>query len=165
MLIHCHYSTNPSQFPLEFTHISTTCTPPTCIIQPTTSPTALYKTPHVWPHTLVGAVGFNLYSSIKSWTTSAWPSSAAKCSTVNPKLPGLWSRDCIFGARYWIVLIWPLAAALWRAFHPSYMRETHNNWTQDWFNIGVDMDNGHTSTQDSMLCEWGGLDRVWLCIY
>ena len=27
------------------------------------------------------------------------------------------------------------------------------------------MDNGHTSTQDSMLCKWGGLDRIRLCIY
>ena len=47
ILIHCHHSTNLSPFPLKFTHISTTCTPPTCITQPTTGPTALYKTPHV----------------------------------------------------------------------------------------------------------------------
>ena len=126
---------------------------------------------HVWPHTLVRAVGFNLYSLIRSWTTSAWPSWAAPCSMVNPMSVALWSRDCIFGARYWIVLTWPRAAALWRAFCPAYMRETHNNWTHDWYNIGVDMNNGHTSAQESMLrnasmlCECGGSDRVWLCTY
>ena len=126
ILSHCHHSMNLSQFPSS-SYTSTTCTPPTCIIQPTTGPTALYKTPHVWPHTLVRAVGFNSYSSTRSWTTSAWPSRAAKCSMVKPRLSVLWSRDSIFGARYWILRTWPPNAAMWRAFPPSYMRETHNN--------------------------------------
>ena len=109
---------------------------------------------HVWPHTLVRALGFNSYSSIRSWTTSAWPSWAAKCSMVNPRLLVLWSRDCIFGARYRIVLTWPSYAALWRALCPCYMRETHNNWTHDWYNIGVDMDNGHWHKQECIKAEY-----------
>ena len=80
-------------------------------------------------HTSVRAVGFSLYLSIRSRTTSSWPSWAAKCSMVNTLWFALWSRDCIFGARYWIVLTCPAIAAQWRALHPSCMRETHNNWT------------------------------------
>ena len=101
------------------------CTPHVHLLQymhgtPTTGPTVPHKTPAcLCPHTLVRAVRSKLYSSIRSWTTSAWPSWAAKCSMVNPRLLVLWSRDCIFGARYWIVLIWPPYAAQWRAFCPS----------------------------------------------
>ena len=56
------------------------------------------------------------------------------CSMVEPRLDVLWSRDSIFGARYWIVPTWPPAAAWWRAFCPSYRKEIHNNWTHDWNN-------------------------------
>ena len=126
ILSHCHHSNEPVSILLMLTHI---CHMHTSHMHgtPTTGPTVPHKTPHVWPHTLVRAVRSKLYSSIRSWTTSAWPSWAAKCSMVNPRLSVLWSRDCIFGARYWILLTWPPHAAQWRALCPSYMRETHNN--------------------------------------
>ena len=144
-----------SQFLLMFTHICHMHTSHMHCTPHYWPYTALYKTPHVWPHTLVRAVGFNLYPSIRSWTISAWPSWAAKCSVVNPLWVVLWSRDCIFGARYWTVLTWPPHAALWRALSPFYMREPHNNWTHDWYNIGVDiMDSGHWHIQECIKAEY-----------
>ena len=86
---------------------------------------------HVWPHTLVRALGSNWYSSMAILTTSVWPNWAAMCSMVKLRLFVLWSRDSILGTRYWIVLTWPPAAAMWRAFCPSYMRETPNNCAHD----------------------------------
>ena len=141
-----------SQFLLMFTQF-VICTPQHALLTP---PLALlvFTSLHVWPHTLLRAVGFNLYSSIRSWTTSAWPSWAAQCSMEYPLWVVLWSRDCIFGARYWIMLTQPPPAATWRAFCPSYMRETHNNCTRDWYNIGVDMDNGHWHKQECIKAEY-----------
>ena len=101
---------------------------------------------HVWPHTLVRAVGSNLYSLIRSWTTSMRPCWAAPCSMVNPLWFALWSRDCIFGARNWIVLTWPPQAALWRALLPSYMKKIEH------ISIGIDMDNGQ---QHKLACKMG----------
>ena len=76
-------------------------------------------------HTLVRAVGSNLYSSMASCTTSAWPFRAAKCSMEAPSLSVLWCRDSILGAMYWIVLTWPPSAARWRAFFPFYRNWMH----------------------------------------
>ena len=49
--------------------------------------------------TMSRAAGSNLYSSTRSWTTSAWPYWDAMCSMVSPWPSGLCSRDAIFGAR------------------------------------------------------------------
>ena len=106
---------------LNSAHVLTHLSHAPHIAQPTTGPTALCKTPACpTTHTLVRALGSNLYSSITSCTTSAWPSWAATCSMVNPPLDETWSRDPILGTKYWRVLTWPPDAAQWRAFHPFY---------------------------------------------